>query len=100
MNEKKCPACGKWTDGKADRCVYCHTAISHRLIVEEEKAAHAEKVREMREQDPSKFRRYLYKLSKSEKPVHQFLFRSLTVVFNVYMAILSFFIWLIALISG
>jgi ribosomal protein S4 len=48
----------------------------------------------------NRFERYLRELEGSPKQHHRALFAVLRVVFTVYMAILSFFIWLVAFLSG
>lgn len=99
-NQKKCPACGKWTDGSKQRCVFCNSLIDPQLIAERNSQQRAAKRREERIASEGRFERYLRKLKESEKPGYQLLFKILNTLFNIYMAILSFFIWLIALISG
>lgn len=100
INEKKCHACGKWTDGSLKHCAFCGAAIDPALIAEERRKARAEASRKEQLENESRFERYLRELEESEKPHHKILFGILSTLFNIYMAILSFFIWLIALISG
>ncbi|MCA1762091.1 MAG: hypothetical protein ABR574_02770 [Cryomorphaceae bacterium] len=100
INQKKCPACGKWTDGSKQRCVFCNSLIDPQLIAEEDSRKRAEKSRQERLASESKFEKYLRKLKESDKPGYTLLFKILNTLFNIYMAVLSFFIWLIALISG
>jgi hypothetical protein len=100
MNQKKCGSCGKWTKGDLERCVYCNSLIDPVLIEKERKAARLAKAREERLQNESRFEKYLRELQESEKPSHKFLFGFLNIAFTIYMGILSFFIWLIALISS
>lgn len=99
-NQKKCPACGKWTDGSKQRCVFCNSLIDPHLIAEKESKQRAEKQKQERIASEGRFEKYLRKLQESEKPGYQLLFKVLNTLFNIYMAVLSFFIWLIALISG
>jgi len=100
LNEKKCPVCGKWTDGSKMRCVFCGAPIDATLIAEERKKIRDAEASKKRLAEENRFERYLRELQESEKRGHKILFAVLNAVFTVYMAILSFFIWLIALISG
>lgn len=99
-NQKKCPACGKWTDGAKDTCIFCDSLINPILILQAENKRKAEQKKKDKIANENRFERYLRKLEESEKPSHIFLFKVLKTIFTIYMAVLSFFIWLIALISG
>ncbi len=100
MKEKKCQTCGKWTDGNNTHCQHCGALIDHKIIAEEKRQVRAEEKKTKSLENESKFAKYLRKLEESENPVHRFFFVILNAVFNIYMAILSFFIWLIAIASG
>lgn len=100
MNEKKCPSCGKWTDGNKTHCAFCGAPIDADLIAREQKKVRDAEEEKKRLAEENRFERYLRKLQASQKPHHKILFGILNAVFTVYMAVLSFFIWLIALISG
>jgi len=100
LNEKKCPACGKWTDGSKKHCVFCGAPIDAILIAQERKKIKDAEDSKKRLEEENRFERYLRKLEESDKPRHKIMFGILNAVFTVYMGILSFFIWLIALISG
>ncbi|MGB6037233.1 MAG: hypothetical protein WBG42_13250 [Cryomorphaceae bacterium] len=99
-NQRKCHDCGKWTDGNDTHCVFCDATLDPLLRAKEEKAERARIAREKKLLTESKFEKYLRSLQESEKPSHQLFFRILNVAFTIYMGTLSFFIWLIALISG
>ncbi len=99
-NQKKCPSCGKWTDGSKDTCVFCDSLINPALIQQAEQRRKEETRRAEKLANESKFERYLRKLEESDKPGHVLAFKILNTAFSIYMGILSFFIWLIALISG
>jgi uncharacterized membrane protein len=100
INQKKCPKCGKWTDGDRTHCVFCDALIDPVLVAKERKRVRDEEARERRLLEETKFEKYLRNLQESDKPIHKIGFKILNTVFTIYMAILSFFIWLIALISG
>jgi hypothetical protein len=100
INQRKCHECGKWTDGRETHCVFCGATLDPSIRAREEKAERDLRIREERLKNETRFEKYLRSLSESEKPHHQVLFKVLNLAFTVYMSILSFFIWLIALISG
>ncbi len=98
VNEKKCPVCNKWTDGNQPNCTHCGALIDpHQIAARNKKEREDERIRN---KTPSRFENYLEKLSESENPFAKFSFFVLRTLFNIYMAVLSFFLWLIALISG
>jgi hypothetical protein len=99
-NQRKCHACGKWTDITEERCVFCDTIIDPVVRAKEEKRRRDEIRRKEQLEKESKIERYLRKLQESEIWYHQLSFKILNTAFTIYMGILSFFIWLIALISG
>jgi len=99
-NQKKCPSCGKWTDGSKDHCAFCDSLINPILIQQAEQKRRAEIRRSEKLANENKFEKYLRKLEESDKPGHVLAFKILNTAFSIYMGIISFFIWLIALISG
>lgn len=99
-NQRKCHNCGKWIDLAQDYCQFCDATLDPTLRAKEEKAEKDRIAREEKLLTESWVEKKLRKLQESDKPIHQFLYQVLNVVFTIYMGILSFFIWLIALISG
>ncbi|MCZ4409210.1 hypothetical protein O3Q51_10335 [Cryomorphaceae bacterium 1068] len=99
-NQRKCHDCGKWTDSSENYCVFCDATLDPVLRAKEEKAERDRIAREKKLLAETKFEKYLRSLQESEKPGHQIFFKVLNVAFTIYMGVLSFFIWLIALISG
>ena len=99
-NQRKCHDCSKWTDSSEKYCVFCDATLDPVLRSKEEKAERDRIEREKKLLTESKFEKFLRKLQESEKPVHKVSFRFLNIAFTIYMGVLSFFIWLIALISG
>lgn len=100
INQKKCPKCGKWTDGDLTHCVFCDAVIDPHLIAKEQKKKRDEAAKARRLAEESRFEKYLRKLEESDNPFHIIAFKVLRTIFTIYMAILSFFIWLIAFLSG
>lgn len=81
-------------------CVFCDSTLDPVLRAKEERAENERISREKKLLTENRFEKYLRKLQESEKPIHQISFRILNIIFTIYMGTLSFFIWLIALISG
>ncbi len=100
VNQRKCHECGKWTDSAEKYCVFCDATLDPSLRAQEEKAERDRIAREKKLLKESRFEKFLRQLEESEKPFNRFLFNVLNIAFTIYMGILSFFIWLIALISG
>lgn len=98
ISEKKCPVCSEWTDGNKPNCTHCGALIDPQQIAARNKKERVDHI--IRNKIPSPFERYLEKLSESENPFAKFSFFILRGLFNIYMAVLSFFLWLIALAAG
>jgi wobble nucleotide-excising tRNase len=99
-NQRKCHDCGKWTDSTEKYCVFCDATLDPLLKSKEEKVERERRKREQKILSETKFEKHLRRLQESEKPIHKVSFRVLNIAFTIYMGTLSFFIWLIALISG
>lgn len=99
-NEKKCHQCGKWTDGSQTHCEFCGALIDPFIIAREKKQKRDEAAKQKQLAEEGRFEKFLRELEESDKPFHRFSFSILNTLFNIYMAILSFFIWLIAIASG
>ncbi len=100
ISQKKCKECGYWNVGTNTHCASCNATIDARLLALEQRQRRDQANREKQLANENRFEKYLRKMEESEKPLNKVLFKVLSVVFNIYLAILSFFIWLIALISG
>lgn len=99
-NERKCPACGEWTNGHITHCTQCGALTDPTLIAEEsrnerEKDRRADKLR-----NESKTAKRFRALKGSDKLIHRIIFFIANTLFTIYMGILSFVVWLIALITG
>lgn len=81
-------------------CSFCGATIDPLLLAREQRRKRDEDARRKRIESETRFERFLRNFEESDRPYHRFFFKLLSTVFNIYMAILSFFIWLIALISG
>lgn len=100
MNERKCPNCGAWNSGDLKYCSNCNALIEPVAIAQKEQIEARQKRKEEALKNASKFELWLDSLKDSPKVFNRILYRVLHVLFTIQMAIMSFFIWLIALISG
>lgn len=100
VNERKCPACGKWTDGHKTHCIHCGALTDPVLIAEERSKERAEDRRADELKNESKTVKKLKALKKSDKVFHRIIYYIADTIFTIYMGILSFIVWLIALITG
>lgn len=100
VNERKCTHCGKWTDGSKTHCEHCGGLTDPTLVAEEKKKARdAERVADKLKNE-SKAMKKLRALKDSDKLINRIIFAIADTVFTIYMAILSFIVWLIALITA
>lgn len=67
-NEKKCNACGKWTDGTLKHCAFCGSTIDPLLIAKEQREKRERLKKQQALENENRFERYLRKLQESEKP--------------------------------
>ncbi|NEN22503.1 hypothetical protein G3O08_03170 [Cryomorpha ignava] len=100
VNERKCPACAKWTDGHKTHCTHCGALTDPALIAEEIRKEREEEREAYMFINESKAIKKLKGLKESDKTFHRIIFYIADTLFTIYMAILSFIVWLIALVSG
>lgn len=100
LNQRKCPACGKWTPSNESTCAFCGQLLDYRELRKREIEAERTKRRDEAIARETPFERRLRLLEESDKLHHRILVRIGRAAFTVYMGIVSFFIWLIAFISG
>lgn len=100
LNERKCPACDKWTDGQKTHCTHCGVLTDPVLIAEEIKKEREEEKRLYKVENESKTAKKLKALKKSDKILHRIIFYIADTLFTIYMGILSLIVWIIALITG
>lgn len=100
LNERKCPACGRWTDSNQTHCTHCGALSDPDLIAEKNRMAN-DKLRKANElANESKAFKKIRELQTSKNPFLKAIFFIGNIFFTIYMAILSFIVWIIALISG
>lgn len=100
VNERKCPACGKWTNGHKTHCTHCGNLTDPVLIAKENRKERDEERKAYKLENEPKAIKKLKALKKSDKILHRIIFYIADTIFTIYMGILSFIVWLIALITG
>ena len=93
LNEKKCPVCGKWSQLNEipdDVCVHCGKNLNEYSIQKEERL--------VREQEIEKKDFLTIKPSDSFPLV--ILKKILTVANIIFMAFISFILWLVTVVTG
>lgn len=100
MNQRKCRHCGTWNDQDLDTCSKCKEIISPTILAKIARVAADQKREAQAIKNASKFEKWMARFENSPKPINKILFKLISILFTIHMAIMSFFIWLIALISG
>jgi len=100
INERKCHACGKWTDGNKTHCIYCNALTDPVLIAKEKSITREKEHRAVELAKESKTVRKFKALKHSEKLLHRILYGIFEILFTIYMGILSFIVWLIAMLTA
>jgi|SRR5690554_54731 len=100
VNERKCHACGKWTDGNKTHCIHCNALTDPVLIAEQKSLARQKKHREQELAKESKAVKKFKSFKDSEKLHRRIVYTIFDTIFTIYMAILSFIVWLIAMITA
>lgn len=100
LNERKCVVCGKWTDSTKTHCTHCNALTEPALIAEQKRILEVKERKARELANESKAAKIIRTLKTSKNPFYRAVFVFLNIIFSIYMAILSFIVWLIALISG
>lgn len=100
LNQRKCHACGTWNDANTTHCSNCGELIDPTMRRAKARAHSLEQHREKRGAKESKTEKWIRKMRQSPNPFARGFAYVLSMAFSVYMAVLSFFIWLIAFFSG
>lgn len=100
VNERKCHACGKWTDGNKTHCIHCNALTDPALIAKEKSTARQKEHREQELAKESKTVKKFKALKHSEKLFHRVVYAIFDVIFTIYMGILSFIVWFIAMLTA
>ncbi len=94
MSEKKCPHCGKWSkwnNSLQDACDHCGQPLAKTEIEREEKRA---REREKNEKD------WMFYIHPEDNGIVRFFKKTGNLFYTVFMAIMTFIMWLIAALPG
>jgi len=94
--ERKCTNCGTWNQ-QNDFCVQCDTPISPKEV---QKIQVDNRAKIINKRPKSKLDLFIEKVKNSTNPFVIILYKTVSFVWFIYMAILSFFLWFIALGPG
>jgi hypothetical protein len=90
-SEKKCPGCGHWvtwSKSENDRCPNCQTEL---YTLQKEEKLRAEKFRSTRFG--------LLEIDPADQSLKAFAGRSINFMYGIFMAIVSFILWIISIIA-
>ncbi|WPP51120.1 hypothetical protein [Catalinimonas niigatensis] len=91
---KKCPNCNQWSEwnqDKTDRCEYCGALLAPEVVEREE---NREKRKKEQEDE------WIFNIQPDDSPFKVFLKKIGKVGYVIFMAIVSFIVWLIAFLPG
>lgn len=91
---KKCPNCHQWSSWnqqKTDRCEHCGALLATETIEREEKREKKKK----EEED-----RWVFNIQPDDPPLTIFFKKIGKVGYVIFMAIVSFIVWLVAFLPG
>ncbi|WPR74860.1 class I tRNA ligase family protein [Algoriphagus sp. NG3] len=94
MSQKKCPHCGKWsiwTNNYEDRCEHCGELLSPVELQREQKKV-MDKDRNEKE--------WMFYINPDDSSIVKFFKKSGNLFYTVFMAIMTFIMWLIAALPG
>ena len=97
MIQRKCPSCGSWETKGKDHCGNCGALISPEKILVEEFESREKFRNEVRD---TPLENFFDRWKNTPNPLLKFVYFVLRSVWIVYMAILAFFLWLIAMTPG
>ncbi|UZD21286.1 hypothetical protein PBT90_17320 [Algoriphagus halophytocola] len=94
MSQKKCPQCGEWsvwTNDYRDRCEHCGEFLSPDEMKREERKA----------QDQERYEKeWMFYVNPEDSAIVRFFKKSGNLFYTVFMAIMTFIMWLIAALPG
>jgi len=95
--ERKCPECGKWTDGSLTHCNYCNGLIDPSKIIERDAAAYEN---EWLSNQKSKLDLFAKRIKEHKNPLVKGAFYTVYGLWLVYMGILTAILYIIAFLPG
>lgn len=93
--ERKCSNCGEWNSNEAF-CKSCNAPLSPRQVNKVRKASRAKR----NKMDKSKLDEFAYKWKHTKNPFLKLSYRVAYFFWMVYIGIISFILWFIALGPG
>lgn len=94
--QRKCSYCGFWNEA-VDYCVQCNTPISSEAVRQNRQQIELDKkAKEIKPKLDAFFERW----KNSSNPILSILYKIAYGIWTVYMAIVSFIIWIVALGPG
>lgn len=94
MSQKRCPHCGEWsawTTSYDDRCEHCGELLAP-VEIERKAKMEAEKVRQEKE--------WMFYINPQDSFLVRFFKKSGNIFYTIFMAIMTFIMWLIAALPG
>ncbi len=94
MSQKKCPHCGQWSNWSNninDRCENCGKPLAQEELDREKKRADE---KEKNEKD------WMFYINPNDSELVKFFKKTGNLFYTVFMAIMSFIMWLIAALPG
>lgn len=94
MSQKKCPHCGEWsvwTHHYQDRCEHCGELLSPEEMKREERKAQDQERNE---------KEWMFYINPEDSAIVRFFKKSGNLFYTVFMAIMTFIMWLIAALPG
>ena len=90
LNETKCIACKKWTNGSKTHCQHCNSILETTKLENERQERHENYIIDI----------MLIKIKPTDHIIVVGIKKVLQAIQIVYMAILSFILWIIAMLPG
>lgn len=100
MNQRKCAKCGTWNATNQLNCSKCDQLIDPKELASAEFETKKKELEVIRLSKETRLEKWFIKFKHSESPFHRIIYLIGSTILTIYMAFMSFFIWLIALISG
>lgn len=94
MSQKKCSNCGKWSswsNSVEDRCEHCNELLS---------PSEYERKQKIKQEKERQEKNWMFYIDPDDSGIVKFFKKSGNVFYTVFMAIMTFIMWLIAALPG